>query len=143
MSSRPSSHHHSVAFESSLVELRDSYLRYLRRQRRCRRDLGQLGHRLNKFIVWASQHRVYWIDDVDSVLLDDYRYYLNLPRRLTGFRNSLPLQTEHLDCLRDWLFWMHREEWTVRNLGYDVGEPLYRERYHKWCSAKKQKQSGS
>ncbi len=123
-------HHSSVEPEAALLALRDAYLHHLYRQGHRELAIGNREHLLSKFIAWAHKRGVVVIDDLDEVTLNDYRYHLNLDRRLGGYRDSPLLQSRHLECLRRWLWWIHQEAWTETNLSQLIGEPLSRRRFH-------------
>ena len=123
-------HHSSVEPKAALLALRDAYLNHLYRQGHRELTIGNREHLLSKFISWAHKRGIDTIDDLDEVTLNDYRYYLNLDRRLGGYRDSPLLQSRHLECLRRWLCWIHAEDWTETDLSQLVGEPLCRRRFH-------------
>ena len=124
-------HHSSVEPKAALLALRDAYLNHLYRQGHRELTIGNREHLLSKFISWAHKRGIDTIDDLDEVTLNDYRYYLNLDRRLGGYRDSPLLQSRHLECLRRWLWWIDDEGWTETNLSKLIGEPLCRRRFHR------------
>ncbi len=96
--------------------LRDGYLSKLYRQGYRELTIVNRQHLLSRFIAWAHKRGIDVIDDLDEFTLNDYRYHLDLERRLGGFRDSPLLQTRHLECLRRWLSWVHAEDWTETDL---------------------------